>query len=205
METDSESELTPAHRRFVEEYAYDNNATQAYRRVWPNVSYATARANAHRLLTYAHIQDELSNVREELSRRTGINARKVLRETAAVAFLDHADVFEEGWDGSPKPKKWNEIPPAARKAISSVKIKRKVIAGEEGQDSYILEEIEYRFHDKNKAIDTLCKRLGLTRTKAEQKLAETAAGSQIDEKQETRVVGIGGQADPGKLAPDAPV
>ncbi len=185
MSDETEKVIPPEHRRFVEEYAYDNNATQAYRRVWPNVSYATARANAHRLLTYAHIQDELSHVREELSRRTGISARKVLRETAAIAFLDHADVFEEGWDGSPKPKKWNEIPPPARKAISSVKIKRKVIAGEEGQDSYILEEIEYRFHDKNKAIDTLCKRLGLTRTKAEQKLAETAAGSVLDGREPT--------------------
>jgi len=188
MSEEIEDELTPEQRRFVQEYAYDHNATQAYRRVWPKASYKTANVEGCKLLAKPSIQHELSIVLTELAKRVGINTRKVLRETAAVAFLDHADVFEEGWDGSPKPKKWNEIPPSARKAISSVKIKRKVIAGEEGQDSYILEEIEYKFHDKNKAIDTLCKRLGLTRTKAEQKLAETAAGSVLEGREPTPLV-----------------
>src|SRR5262245_11612829 len=87
-------ELTPNQRRFCSEYVIDRNATRAYQAAFPGTAYSTARSEGARLLANPSIRGEVDAAAVGHARRCGISARRVLRELAAVAFFDPADVFE---------------------------------------------------------------------------------------------------------------
>lgn len=162
--------LTLKQRRFVEEYAAsDGNAVQAYFRAFgrhttkgTKRSYRAAQVNASKLLSTAIIQAELSVAQASYAQRIGVSKERVLTELAALAFSDPDDIYEadEGNGGLPAPKPWRDIPPAARKAIQSVKVKRKRLTSDKDSTSWEIEELEYRFHSKTDALDKLCKKLG---------------------------------------------
>jgi phage terminase small subunit len=148
--------LTPNQLRFCSEYAADRNATQAYLRAYPGKAYTTARNEACKLLALPDIKAEVDAAEKEHARRTGVSARRVLRELAGIAFLDVADAFEG--NGLPAPRPLSKIAPATRRSIQSVRVKRK----KEGRKA-VVEEVEYKFADKLSALDKLCKHLGITR------------------------------------------
>ena len=152
--------LTESELKFCREYAIDHNGTRAYRLAFPTKSYATAKANASRLLTKANVRREIAAIEAEHLRATGISARRVLRELAAIAFADLGDVFEEGPGGFSQPRAWDTIPPLTRRTIANVKVKRRKQVGLDGE--WIVEELDYKFPDKLSALDKLAKHLGLT-------------------------------------------
>lgn len=162
--------LTLKQRRFVEEYSTDPNAVQAYFRAFgrntskgSRRSYDAASEQARRLLGKPEIQRELAVAQAAWQKRVAVDKARVLAELAAIAFADPGDVYEPDPDnnGLPAPKKWGDIPPATRKAIQSVKVKRKRLANDRDGTAWEVEEVEYRFHPKLDALDKLCKRLGL--------------------------------------------
>lgn len=157
---DSSGMLTESELKFCREYAINHNGTRAYRLAFPTKSYGTARANASRLLTKANIKREIAAIEAEHLRATGISARRVLRELAAIAFFDIGDVYESGPDGLPRPRAWDTIPVGPRRVIANVKVKRRKQVGLDGE--WIVEELDYKFHDKLSALDKLAKHLGLT-------------------------------------------
>ena len=159
--------LTANQKRFVLEYAYDGIKVQAYLRAFGEYtskgrrrSYQGASKAAARLLQNDLIKAEIEACTRANARRCGISARKVLRELAAVAFADAADVCETDASGATVVKPLSRIPPAARKAIQSVKVRRRRIAGG-GDEVYEVEEVEYKLSDKQAALEKLARRLGL--------------------------------------------
>lgn len=81
--------LTDKQKRFCEEYLIDLNGTRAYLAAYPRVrTEAAARTNASRLLTNANIQDYISELQKEQSKRTGIKADDVINELKSVAFTE---------------------------------------------------------------------------------------------------------------------
>jgi phage terminase small subunit len=161
--------LTLKQRRFVEEYAADGNAVQAYFRAYgrrtakgSRRSYGVAAEEASRLLKKPDILAELAVAQEAWKVRIGVDKERVLAELAALAFADPDDVYEPdaGNGGLPVPKPWRDIPPATRKAIQSVKVKRKRLKNDKDSTAWEVEELEYRFHSKTDALDKLCKKLG---------------------------------------------
>lgn len=170
MGESARGKLTLKQRRFVEEYAADPNAFQAYVRAFGRYtskgvlrSYGAAREQARRLLTKPDIQAEIAAAQEAWAARVGVTKERVLSELAALAFADPDDVYEPDSDngGLPAPKSWRDLPPAARKAIQSVKVRRKRLkADRDSVTQWEVEELEYRFHSKTDALDKLCKRLG---------------------------------------------
>lgn len=162
--------LTLKQRRFVEEYAADGIAVQAYFRAFGRSTsrgkrrtYRGAQNASSVLLSNPIIQAELAAAQDVWKKRIGIDKERVLNELAAVAFADADDVYEpdEANRGLPIPRPWRDIPPATRKAIQSVKIKRKRLVSDEDETAWEIEELEYRFHPKMDALDKLCKKLGL--------------------------------------------
>lgn len=153
--------LTPSQRHFIAEFVVDRNATQAYLRSHPGASYATARSEGSRLLANPSISQEIAAAARALARSCSISSRKVLRELALIAFADPEDVFQEDPSTKlPVPRKWNTVPPSAKRAIKSIKIKKRIVRSNEDYVEEV-EEVEYRFHDKTKALDMLAKHLGL--------------------------------------------
>lgn len=152
--------LTESELKFCSEYAIDHNGTRAYRLAFPTRSYETAKVNASKLLTKPNVKKEIAALEAEHLRATGITARRVLRELAAIAFADIGDVWGGGPDGIPQPRAWDKVPPLARRTIANVKVKRRKQVGQDGE--WIVEELDYKFHDKLTALDKLAKHLGLT-------------------------------------------
>ncbi len=160
--------LTEKQLRFCREYAVEPNGTQAYRRAFGfGVPYRSARTLAARLLANVDIQEEIGASRREFRRRTGLSAARVLRGLAAVAFADMDDCFDaDDKDGGlPRPRPWSDIPAATRRAMQGVKIRRKRLVSKDKGDAtdWEMEEVEYKFPDKNSAFDKLCRHLGLTK------------------------------------------
>lgn len=168
----SKGKLTANQKRFCEEYAIDRNGVQAYFRAYgrrkPNGSrrsYRVAAELSQRLLEKVAIKTEIARAMRSHARTCGISARRVLRELSAIAFADPMDVYEPDKDtGTPTPRPWKDVSAPARKSISAIKIKRRREWTGRGEDQTIwdVEELEYRFHSKESALDKLCKHLGLT-------------------------------------------
>ena len=139
--------LTEKQRRFCDEYLVDLNATRAYMAVYKAVKKEeTASVCAAKLLRNAKVKTYLQKRMKDRQERTQINQDDVLRELASIAFLDITDIVSVR-DGKVFIANTDELPPDKRKMISGIK---------EGQYG-----IEIKFYDRLKALEMLCKHLGL--------------------------------------------
>lgn len=139
--------LTAKQEVFVEEYLIDLNATQAAIRA--GYSARNASRIASELLTKTRVRARVDEALAERSKRTGVNAERVLRELARLAFIDPTRLIDE--DGGIIPSASEDD----RAAIMGVKVKR--TPGDAG-DSV---EREVRLADKIKALELLGKHLGM--------------------------------------------
>lgn len=143
--------MTKKQKRFVEEYLIDLNATQAAIRA--GYSPDTAKSIGSENLTKPDIQARIAKAMAERSKRTGVNADRVVAELAKIAFVNAEDVIDAE-TATVKPN-------AAREdtaAIQSVKVKT---FGEDGL------EREIKMADKIKALELLGKHLGMFKDKVE--------------------------------------
>lgn len=143
--------MTKKQKRFVEEYLIDLNATQAAIRA--GYSPDTAKSIGSENLTKPDLQARIAKAMAERSKRTGVNADRVVMELAKIAFVNAGDVI----DAETATLK----PDAAKEdtaAIQSVKVKT---FGEDGL------EREIKMADKLKALELLGKHLGMFKDKVE--------------------------------------
>lgn len=144
------SKLTAKQACFVDEYLIDLNATQAAIRA--GYSKKTAGQIGEKLLKKVEIHQALTERRKEREVRTGIAADHTLIEAARIALFDPRKLFND--DGTTKPI--TELGDDAAAAIAGVKVRR--VMGEAGEECAI---IEYKFWDKNSALEKLFKHHGL--------------------------------------------
>lgn len=145
------AKLTKKQKLFIDEYLIDLNATQAAIRAGYSVD--TAAAIGCENLTKPNIQQAIAKAMAERSRRTGVNADRVVAELAKIAFVNAEDVIDAE-TATIKPN-------AAREdtaAIQSVKVKT---FGEDGL------EREIKMADKLKALELLGRHLGMFKDKVE--------------------------------------
>ena len=143
--------MTKKQTRFVEEYLIDLNATQAAIRA--GYSPDTAKSIGSENLTKPDIQARIAKAMAERSRRTGVNADRVIMELAKIAFVNASDVI----DADTATVKADALPEDTA-AIQSVKVKT---FGEDGL------EREVKMADKLKALELLGKHLGMFKDKVE--------------------------------------
>lgn len=139
--------LTEKQKRFADEYLIDLNATQAAIRAGYSVK--TANEQASRLLANVSVRAYIDKRMAELSKRTGVNQERIIRELARIAFLDPTQLVN--MDSAELLEDANADD---RAAIASVKVK--TLSGETE-----MIEREVRFADKIKALELLGKRFGM--------------------------------------------
>ena len=143
--------MTKKQKRFIEEYLVDLNATQAAIRA--GYSPDTAKSIGNENLTKPDIRAHIDKAMAERSKRTGINADRVVQELAKIALVNAIDVIDPTTatiqDGAL---------PEYTAAIQSVKVKT---FGEDGL------EREIKMADKIKALELLGKHLGMFKDKIE--------------------------------------
>lgn len=141
--------MTKKQKRFVEEYLIDLNATQAAIRAGYSVQ--AAKEIGCENLTKPNIQAAINKAIAERSKRTGVNADRVVLELAKLAFVNVSDFVD--------PNDVTIKDTASRDdlaAICSVRIKTfPTRSGELGT------EREIRTYDKIRALELLGKHLGM--------------------------------------------
>ena len=143
--------MTMKQKRFIEEYLIDLNATQAAIRA--GYSPATAKDIGCENLAKPNIRAHIDRAMAERSKRTGVNADRVVQELAKIAFVNATEVID------PKTATVREDAlPEDTAAIQSVKVKT---FGEDGL------EREIKMADKLKALEMLGRHLGMFKDKLE--------------------------------------
>ena len=140
--------MNAKQERFCDEYMIDLNATQAAIRA--GYSPKSAGTDGGRLLRNAQIRARIDHLLAERGRRTGVNADRVVRELARVAFLDPTQLIDID-----RATVHDDASEDDRAVIASVKVK--TMPGEYGDGI----EREIKFADKLKALDMLSKHLGM--------------------------------------------
>lgn len=139
--------LTEKQRRFCEEYLVDLNATRAYMAAYPSVKKeATAASAAARMLRNVKVKEYLSERKKAQQERVEIRQDDVLRELASIAFVDVTEIVSVR-DGKVHIANTDELPADKRKIIAGIK------EGREG--------LEIKFYDRLRALELLCKHLGI--------------------------------------------
>jgi phage terminase small subunit len=137
--------LNARQAAFVTEFLKCLNASEAARAAGYSVK--TSGQIGERLLKNVEIAAAIAAGRKERAERTKIDADRVLRELASIAFLDVGTAFNA--DGSLKPVA--EMDEGARRAISDMS----ETSNERGTARRI------KFADKLRALDLLGRHLGL--------------------------------------------
>ena len=140
--------MTAKQKTFCAEYLIDLNATQAAIRA--GYSPKTAYSIGNELLNKPDVRTRIDKAIAERSKRTGVNAERVVRELAKLAFINATDVVD-----TDTAKVKDSATQDDKSAIASVKVK---ITQGESSDSV---EREIRFADKIKALELLGKHLGM--------------------------------------------
>lgn len=152
--------LGPKQARFVDEYLVDLNATQAAIRA--GYSPKTARAQGHRLLTKADVQQAIGEGRKRQQDRLEVKADDILRELLRVARSDIGEAFFE--NGSMKPLK--DMPEDVRRSIAGVEVDELYAGGGENRVE-IGQTRKVKLWNKVQALELLGKHLALWTDKHE--------------------------------------
>jgi|GEM_PF-1941746 len=152
------NKLTPRKRRFVEFYVDSGNATDAYRKA--GYSENGADRGAHRLLSKVEIQEAVAKRRAKIAEKADITAQDVINEIAKVAFANPEDFFEWG-------EKLQDLGNGLIKKTSVILIKppEEINRDKKAAIASIKETaqggLEFKFHDKLKALNDLARYVGL--------------------------------------------
>ncbi len=198
--------LSPKQQLFVAEYLIDLNATAAYKRAGYKYSSETAAtAHAARLVANGRVAAAVALAQTARSERLSLTADRVLQEVSLIAFSDLGDVLDFSGDKLHL-RKPSEIPESARRAISSIKVKR--IWEGAGDDAVEVEIIEFKLWSKDAALAKAMNHLGLLKERLEithvtdvELLAAASAAAD-------KLAGVHSQATaavpPGSAAADTP-
>lgn len=145
--------MTEQQQLFVAEYLLDLNATQAAIRA--GYSPKTAAQTGYKLCHKSLIADAIARAIAARSRRTGITQDRVLRELARVAFVNPTDVLDLSTAEVKEDANEDDL-----KVIAGVKVKYVPHKNESGDYEEAIER-EVKLCDKLKALDMLCKHLGM--------------------------------------------
>lgn len=148
--------LSPKQQRFVEEYLVDLNGAAAARRA----GYKARNADdlAVQLLRKTQVQEAIQAAQAVRSERVQLKADDVIEELKRIGFADLGQILDFTGD-TVKLRAPGTIPEAARRALSSIKVKR-VWEGT-GDDKVPVDVLEFKLWDKVSALEKLGKHLGL--------------------------------------------
>lgn len=141
--------LTPNQQRFVERYLVHLNASRAARE--SGSAPGTAAAAGSRLKRVPAVKAAIKEAIDARTERLRVNADKVVRELARVAFADLSNLAE--WNGDHLALRPNDgVDIDDRVAIAELAF----VKGASGGSA-----VRIKLHDKLRALDMLARHLGL--------------------------------------------
>jgi phage terminase small subunit len=140
--------LTDKEERFCLEYLIDLNATQAAKRA--GYSEKTANEIGSQNLAKLSIQNRISELKQARVKRTEITADKVLKELAKIGFANISDYLIDGMS-------MKEMSSIARKKSAAIASIKKTVTTWDGGDKEI---VEFKLHDKLRALENIGKHIG---------------------------------------------
>lgn len=157
----AESPLSPAEQEFVTQYLIHFRAGRAYRDTHPNVTRASAGVLGCLLLKKVNVRAEIEAELRDRRRAMRLDVKTLLTELIRVGFADLADCYD--LDG--RPRSIRDIPTDTRRALQSHTHRHTHTETDDGEKSYIRNEVEHTFRlaDKGRALAKLYKYLGLER------------------------------------------
>lgn len=144
--------MNPKQKAFCEEYIKDFNGTQAAIRA--GYAKKSAPGQASRLLMNANVSAEVSRLMAERSKRTKIDADRVLEELGKVAFANMSDYITIGADGDPYVD-LSALTPDQAAAIGEVTVED--FTEGRGDDARDVRRIKFKLNDKLRALDLVGK------------------------------------------------
>lgn len=151
-------ELDDRQLKFVREWIADGgNAINAYMRAFPDASVEVARVSVYRLMRNPKVVEFRKQLFRHRADKMGLRASRVLSELCRIAFADIGDIYDHGPDGNMRLRKWEDVNPDARKAISKIKITQR----KEPETGATIETVDIQFHSKSEALKSLCQYLGI--------------------------------------------
>jgi len=147
-------DLTPKQKRFCEEYIKDCNATQSYIRAGYRGNETTARIEGCKLLAKPNIQAYLQRLQRARSSRVEIDADRVLKEYARIAFSNVTDVlsFDGGGVTIKDSKDLSQDVTAALDSIECVTI---------DSEASSRTAVKVKMHSKIVALGAIAKLIGM--------------------------------------------
>lgn len=152
MSKSKNEKLNARQEQFCREYIIDLNASQAAIRA----GYCSENADVSgpRLLGNARIQKRIAELNTKRAEKTEIKAEEVLLELHRLATADPREILDS--DGKPlPPAQW---PVGIARCVKSYDV---IESGEHVKITKV------KFTDKGKALETLCRHLGLLKDKLE--------------------------------------
>lgn len=168
------AKLTAKQDAFIQEYLIDLNQTQAAIRAGYKPKHAAQIACE--LMGKAAIKDAVEIAMAERAKRTGVNADRVIRELARVAFVNASDVISMSDATILEEADADDLA-----AIASVKVKQ-MFGDVEGI------EREVKLCDKLKALELLGKHLGMFSDKLQ--ITGTVPVQIVDDVPQTAAIGF---------------
>ena len=147
MSNKNEHGLTPQQERFAREIGAGRSGVEAYRAAYPKSEKwkdQSVRVEASKMLASPNISQRIDKIQAAGAKLAELEAAEIAQEIKRLALSDIAGIMHD--DG--RVKLPHELDPATRAAVASFKI-----------DEY--GRIEYKFWDKNSALDKAAKILGL--------------------------------------------
>ncbi len=141
--------LTSRQRLFVQAYLVDLNAAEAARQA--GYSAKTAVTQGSRLYRNVHVRAAITAAMAARAQRLEVKADRVVLEAARIAFADLGRVVRWGKHGV-RLVESTALSPDDRAAVASV---------QERRDKGKLSSLAIKLHDKNGALVTLFRHLGL--------------------------------------------
>jgi phage terminase small subunit len=157
--------LLDRHKKFADEYLRTNNATAAYRLVYPDAK--APHVSAHKWLKrpditeyLAHAAAKLSAPRDEAAEKGRELDNRVIQELSTLAFANIADLIVIDSDGQPS----FDLSKATREQLSAIaNLKTKTTKRYDGKGQHVATDTELAISiaDKYRGLELLGKHRGL--------------------------------------------
>jgi len=144
------------------------NATNAYKKAGYKARGASARVNASKLLTKPNIKAYIQHLRDERSKRTNIDADKVLKEYEILGFSDIRNYFDiDENTGELILKSFDNMPEKVSRAIESIQQDRIIKESIDGSQVIVHDKVKIKLWSKPQALEMIGKYLGMFKDKGE--------------------------------------
>ena len=169
--------MTPAQKRFADEYLIDLNATRAYKAAYPSCKKdETASAAGSRMLGNVKVKEYIDIKQKALEEKSGVTQQRIIEELAKIAFADIRKAYDK--NGNLRPIQ--DLDDDTAGAIIGLESFEEY-EGRGDDREYIGDTKKVKMADKIRAAELLGKHLGMFKEKIEISKSSEDTIKEIDE------------------------